>query len=184
MGMLERRWTLILGGTLVFGILVLPGPAALGRETEEQLLQRIQAEQNPVKKAKDEIKLARLKLTQVQNAYSQGHFEEGAKHLSALVEAMKSSWKLLQDSGRKASKHSEGFRELDISLRESVRALEDLGRTVSYYDRAPLVDAAQQLDRMRDEVLHALFPEEKTRNRKSSPAPQPAPNPENPTGVR
>jgi hypothetical protein len=182
--MFERRWTLILGGTLVFSILVLPSQAALGRETEEQLLQRIQSEQNPVKKAKDEIKLSRLKLTQVQNAYSQGHLEEGAKLLSALIDALKSSWKVLQDSGRKASKHPEGFRELDISLRESERALEDLERTVSYFDRAPLVNAAKQLDQTRDEVLHALFPEEKSHNRKGSPAPQPTPNPENPTGVR
>ena len=169
---------------LVIGVMLLAGGSALGRETEEQLLQRIQNEQNPVKKAKDEIKLAQLKLTQVQNAYSQGHIEPGVKLLGAFVDAMKSSWKLLQDSGRKAWKHPEGFRELDISLREDVRTLQDLGRTVSYFDRAPLVDAAQQLDQMRDEVLHELFPENKTHNPKGSPAPQTTTNPGSLTGVR
>jgi len=184
MGMLGRRGTLILAGWLVFGTLVLPFSAAVGSETEEQLLQRIQGEQNPVKKAKDEIKLARLKLAQVQSAYSQGHVETGAKLLATLVDAMQSAWKILRDSGRKASKQPEGFRELDISLRESVRALQDLGRTVSYFDRAPLENAAKQLDEMRDEVLHALFPQEKNRNRKGSPAPPTATNPGSPAGVQ
>jgi hypothetical protein len=97
---------------------------------------------------------------------------------------MKSSWKFLQNSGRKASKQPEGFRELDISLRENVRTLQDLGRTVSYFDRAPLMNAAQQLDQMRDEVLHALFPEDKTHNRKGTPAPQTTTSPESPMGAR
>ena len=183
MGMLGRRSNLILGSGLVLGILVLPGSAA-GGDIEAQLLQRIQREQNPVKKAKGEIKLARLELTQAQNAYAQGHIDEGGKLLGKLVEAMQASWKILRDSGRKASKQPEGFRELDISLRESVRALQDLGRSVSYFDRAPLETAAKQLDQMRDEVLHALFPEEKNRNRKGPPAPQTTTSPGSPTGLR
>jgi predicted Zn-dependent protease len=156
---------------------------ALGRETEEQLLQRIQSEQNPVKKAKDEIKLANLKFTQVHDAYSQGHIEAGIKLLGTFVDTLKTSWKFLQESGRKASKQPEGFRELDISLRENGRALQDLARTVSYFDRAPLEDAAQQLDQMRDEVLHALFPGGNPRTLKGSPPPQTT-SPGNPPGVR
>ena len=97
---------------------------------------------------------------------------------------MKTSWKLLQDSGRKASKQPEGFRELEISLREDVRSLQDLGRTVSYFDRAPLVNAAQELEQMRAEVLHALFPGDKPRTGKGSPAPQTTTSPGNPTEVR
>ncbi len=138
--------------------MMLAGSCAQARDTEAQLVQRIQSEKNPVKKAKDEIKLAQLKLAEVQDAYSQGHIDAGVRLLSALVDAMKSSWKFLQESGRKASKHPEGFRELDIALRENVRALQDLGRTVSYFDRAPVTHAAQQLEQEREEVLHALFP--------------------------
>ena len=110
----------------------------MGRETEEQLVQRIQSEQNPVKKAKDEIKLASLKLTQVREAYSQGHIEEGAKLLVTLTDTTKASWKILQNSGRRASKQPEGFRELEIALREDVRTLQDVGRTVRLLRPSPL----------------------------------------------
>lgn len=164
--------------------ILLTGLLAVGRETEEQLLQRIQSEQSPVKKAKDEIKLANLRLALVQDAYSQGHIDAGAKALGTFLEAMKASWKFLQDSGRKASKQPDGFRELEISLRENGRTLQDLERTVSYYDRAPLTDAAAELERIRGEVLHELFPGGTPRTRKGSPPPPTATSPGNPPEVR
>jgi hypothetical protein len=160
----------------VLGILI-TGWCAVGSGTEDPLHQRVQGGQS-------EIKLANLTLAHVHDAYSQGHTEEGAKLLGTFIGEMKTAWKVLQDSGRKASRQSEGFRELEISLRENVRALQDLGRTVSYYDRAPLVDAEQELEQMRVEVLHALFPEGKPRTLKGSPPPQKATSPVSPTEER
>jgi hypothetical protein len=156
----------------------------MGRETEEELLQQIQSEPNPVKKAKVQIKLAHLKLTQVQDAYSQGNIEAGAKLLGTFNDTMKASWKLLQDSGRKASKQPEGFRELEIALREDVRILQDLERTVTYLDRPPLENVVQELEQMRTEVLHALFPGRPPRTSKDSPPPHNATSPGNPTEAR
>jgi len=181
--MARERWTSLQVLAAVLGIL-LAGLCAMGRETEEQLLQRIQSEQNPVKKAKDEIKLASLKLTQVREAYSQGHIEEGAKLLVTLTDTTKASWKILQNSGRRASKQPEGFRELEIALREDVRTLQDVGRTVDFYDRAPLENAAQELEKMRGEVLHALFPGAPPRTLKGSAPPPTVTNPGSPTEVR
>ena len=167
----------------VLGIII-TGLQASGRETEAQLLQRIQSEQNPVKKAKDEIKLASLELTQVHDEYSTGHVDDGAKLLGTFIGEMKSSWKLLQDSGRKAPRQPEGFRELEISLREDVRSLQDLARAVSYFDRAPITSAAQQLEQMRDEVIHAQFPAGNPRGHKDAPPLQSTPAPDGPKEER
>lgn len=179
----RERWTILPVWFAVLGILF-ANWFAMGRETDEQLLQRIQSEQNPVKKAKAEIKLGSLQLEHIQDAYSQGHVEEGAKLLSTFVNTMKTAWKLLRESGRKASKQPEGFRELEISLRENVRLLQDLGRTVSYFDRAPLLNAADELERMRGEVLHELFPGGGPRPRKGLPPPPAATSPGSPTEDR
>ncbi len=181
--MARERWTRLQVSVAVLGIL-LAGPCAMARETEEQLVQRIQSEQNPVKKAKDEIKLASLKLTQVREAYAQGHIQEGAKLLVSLTDTTKASWKILQNSGRRASKQPEGFRELEIALREDVRTLQDVGRTVDYFDRSPLDNAAQELEKMRGEVLHALFPGAPPRTRKGSAPPPAVTNPGSPAEVR
>ena len=172
---------MLLSVWLAFLVVLLGGSWALGRDTEEQLLRRIQSEQNPVKKAKEEIKLSRLQLEQVHDAYTQGQVESGSKFLGVFVDTLKASWKLLQDSGRKASRQPEGFRELEISLREDVRSLQDLARTVSYFDRAPLTDAAQELEKMREEVLHAQFPGEPPRTHKGEPPPPTVTKPGGPT---
>src|SRR5271157_3364821 len=180
--MAQERWT-VLSVWLAVGVIMLAGLCAMGRETEEQLLRRIQSQQNPVKKAKDEIKLASLKLTQVHDAYSQGRIEAGAVLLGTFMDEMRTSWKLLQDSGREAAKQPEGFRELEMSLREDARLLQDLERTVSYFDRAPLVNAAQELEQMRVKVLHALFPGDIPLPGKGSP-PKTITRPGSPTEVR
>lgn len=147
--------------------------SALCRETEDQLLQRIQNEPNPVKKAKDEIKLSSLRFIQIRDDYTDGRTDSGAKLLGTFMGDMKNSWKLLQDSGRKAWKQPEGFRELEISLREDVRLLQDLARSVSYFDRGPLLNAAEQLDHMRDDVLRAQFPGGNPKTIKNATAPPP-----------
>lgn len=163
---------------------VLTGLCARARDTEEQLLHKIQSEQNPVKKAKDEIKLASLKLQQIHQEYSTGHVDTGAKLLGNFMGDVKSSWKLLQDSGRKAWKQPEGFRELEISLREDVRSLQDLARDVSYFDRAPITTAAQELEEMRYKVLNAQFPVGTARTLKTSNSPQAAASPVGPQAAQ
>jgi len=178
--MAQERWTALSVWLAVLGILLV-GVCAMARENEVQLLQRMQGEPNPVRKAKIEIKLANLRLTEVQDAYSRGQIETGAKLLGTFVEAIRTSRKMLQESGRRASKQPEGFRELEIALRENVRTLQDLGRTVSYFDRTPLTDAAPELDQMRGEVLQELFPGKPPVTRKDSSPPSttatPAPTP-------
>lgn len=181
--MARKRWRVFLVCGALLGILGV-GVCAMARENEQHLLHRIQNERNPVKKAKLEIKLAKLQLAEVQDAYGQGHTEVGAKLLGTFLATMKGSWKLLQSSGRNAAKKPDGFRELEISLRENGRDLQDLGRTVSYFDRAPVLNAAKQLDQMRGEVLHALFPEGYPLTRKKSPPPSTALSPAEPRAER
>jgi hypothetical protein len=161
--MVWRRSICLLACLAVWGMVSLPGSCAFGRETEEQLLERIQREHNPVKKAKYEIKLANLKLKEAQDAYKQRDVQLGSKLLEAVVEHMKSSWKILQESGRQAAKQPQGFKELDISLRQDGRLLEDLRHRVAYFDRGPVDKAAQEMERIRSEVLQALFPTVKRR---------------------
>ena len=155
--MLTRRVWLVAVGLLLLGTLpASAGPA--GRDTEEKLQQRLSRERNPVKRAKYEIRLGRLELDQAIAAYDHGTVELGAKLLTAYLERMRSSWQTLQASGRQAARQPRGFRELDIALREDGRLLQDVGHRVSYFDRGPIEKAGKEVDRIRSEVLRALFP--------------------------
>jgi hypothetical protein len=127
-------------------------------ETEAQLLARIQNEHDPVRKSKEETRLARIKLRQVIQAYEQGNMDQGAQLLSAYLGWIKDSWQILRSSGRNAARASQGFKELDIELREDERLLDDLERRVSYFERGPIEKAKKEVEQVRAEVLQALFP--------------------------
>jgi predicted AAA+ superfamily ATPase len=127
-------------------------------ETEAQLLARIQKDHDPVRKSKEETRLARMKLEQAIQAYDQGNVEQGAPLVDTFLGRIKDSWGTLKSSGRNAAHSPQGFKELDIELREDERLLEDLKRRVSYFDRDPIEKAAKEVEQVRAEVLQALFP--------------------------
>jgi hypothetical protein len=135
-----------------------PAPARQP-DSEPDLLGRLEREQNPVKKAKYQVRLGRI--LQAIDAYDQGSLEQGQRLLEAYLGRMKGSWQTLRDSGRRAVRQPQGFKELDIALREDARRLEDLKHHVPYTDRDPVEKVAQEVERIRAEVLHALFPAER-----------------------
>jgi hypothetical protein len=127
-------------------------------DSEQDLLDRIQREQNPVRKSKLELRLGRLKMQQAIDAYGQGRIDQGKSLLDGYLDRVKSCWQILKGSGRNAVKQPQGFRELDIALREDSRTLEDMSKRISYFDREPVDQTMQGINQVHDEVLHALFP--------------------------
>jgi hypothetical protein len=132
--------------------------SAPSSETEAKLLEREQKENNPVKKSKEEIRLARIKLRQAVQTYVQGDTEQGAQLVSAYLGRIKDSWQILRSSGRNAARAAQGFKELDIELREDDRLLDDLKRRVPYFERDPIEKAEKEIEQVRAEVIQALFP--------------------------
>ncbi len=155
------RW--LRAAALLIAVGLLPGNISRARreDTEEDLLPRIQRETNPVRKAKYEVRLARVKLLAGIDAFNKGDFEQHRQLLAAYLERIKSSWETLQKSGRQAARQPQGFKELDIALREDGRLLEDLRRRVPYNERRDVEEVEREVERIRNEVLRALFPAER-----------------------
>jgi hypothetical protein len=157
------RWRLSFG--IVFSltfvaVAVDPGPALYARhpDNEQDLLTRLGHEQDPVKKSKYATRLAQLKLQQSTDAYGKGDVEQGEKLLDDYLKWVQSSWDFLKGSGRQAERKPQGFKELDIALREDSRRFEDLQHRVPFADRDPVNKAAQATEKIRSEVLAVLFP--------------------------
>ena len=131
-------------------------------ETEQHLLARVQKETDPVKKSKGQTRLARIKLEEAIQAYEHGDIEQGVQLVNVYLGGIKDSWQTLRSSGRNAARNPQGFKELDIELREDVRLLDDLKRRISFYDRGPLEQTGKELEQVRAEVLQALFPVART----------------------
>jgi hypothetical protein len=156
--MTRRTFWLVTFSLLGVGVSLAGGSSALASETEAQLLVRLQNEHNPVKKSKEAVRLARMKLQQAIQAYGKGNAEQGVQLVSSFLGRIKESWQILKSSGRNAARDPRGFRELDIELREDSRLLEDLQRRISYFDRGPVEKTEKEVEQMRAEVLQALFP--------------------------
>src|SRR5437899_8940371 len=137
----------VLGAAVLFLIVFscAPGPAPLAArhpDTEEDLQARIEREQNPVKKAKYEVRLGRVKLTQAIAAYGAGDVDRCNGLVAAYLAQIKTAWTRLQSAGRNAVKKPEGFRELDIALREDARLIEDLQHRIPYNEREQVAKVA------------------------------------------
>lgn len=154
----KARWAFVM---LLAGILGCAPGLALPLpfdDTEAKLTQKLAREQDPVKKAKLEIKLARLTLLQAKDTRGKGEAKASLDLIQAYGAHIENAWNLLQKSGRAAHKKPQGFKELDIELREDGRYLEDLKRGFSLADREPIEKIIANVERIRAEVLKALFP--------------------------
>jgi hypothetical protein len=157
---------------LLLGALAGGASPARRADSEADLLARLERERNPVKRAKLEIRLGRVKLFQAIGAFDNGNVEECHQLLSAYLERMKGAWATLSSSGRQAWRQHQGFRELEIALREDGRYLEDLQHRIPYQDRGPVKKVAQEVEELRSQVLRALFPPERPRKKSSLSAPR------------
>ena len=154
----RRHWTCALTLAAVMGFGSVAAVSAARKDTEADLLARISRESNLIKKAKLEIRLARVKLMQAKNAREEGDIESSLQLLEAYAARVRSAWETLQQSGRPAHKKPQGFKELDIALREDERYLEDLQRSISVLQREPVEKISSDMSKIRAEVLKALFP--------------------------
>jgi hypothetical protein len=127
-------------------------------DDEAKLLSVLEREKNPVKKAKLETRLGRLKLQQAFSAYDQGQFDLCWKLFDDYLGHMKSAWTDLGASGREAARHPDGFKQLDIALRESGRDLEDFQTRVTFQEREAVDKIHAQTADLHNHVLDALFP--------------------------
>ena len=134
------------------------------RQGDEQKLQaRIERERNPVKRAKLKVRLGRVKLLQAIDAYDKTDHGPYQKLLDEYLEVMRSAWKDLQESGRQAWRKPDGFKQLDIGLREDTRFLDDFMHRVPYEERGSVEKVYHEAEKIRSAVLEALFPPERPR---------------------
>lgn len=137
------------------------------RDKEEKLTEKIAREKNPGKKARLQIRLAKLKLKQADAAYDRRDFDKGKALLRAYLDQVKSSWGTLQDADNAIRKHVRAFMKLEIALREDDRVLEDLRRSTPYPESESIKEIERESREVHNQVLEALFPDGFSRKERS-----------------
>lgn len=129
------------------------------KDKEYKLTEKIERERNPGKRARLQIRLAKLKLNQANAAYSHRDFVEGKILMQEYLKQVRNSWATLQNTQNAIRKHVRAFMDLEISLREDDRLLRDMQRHIPYPESETIKQVAIESSAIHKQVLEVLFPD-------------------------
>ena len=164
-----RRTLQICISALVMAIVV---SGAFPQDSIAQLRSRFAQESDPVRKAKQLPSLGSAEFGRIQKEAGEGHLADALAVLQSYRDEARSCVKGLDATGVDAEKHSAGFKQLQISLRESLRRLDALLPGMTSDEQGPFLVVRRDLDEMNRHVIEELFP------RRAPAGPQPARPPE------
>jgi hypothetical protein len=163
----RRLWV----GVLV--ALVAASVMAQGRTAE--LRARFQKETDPVRKARQVALLADSEFRGMHEKIDAGDLAAAAEIAGQVRDEAAASKNALDAKSRDAEAHPDGYKQLEISVRESVRRLDDIMVGLAKDEQKPLAEVRAELDTLDREMIHQLFPK---RPDAAAPADAPAAAPD------
>jgi hypothetical protein len=112
----------------------------------------------PVDKAKVLAKLGSRELDAVRSDLNAGNDEKALAAVERYRDAVRDTTQALSASGIDASSHSSGFKELQISLRVSIRRLDDLTLSLQQDLRPSFRAVRSDIEAAENTLIDALFP--------------------------
>jgi hypothetical protein len=134
--------------------------AAQEYHTTEQWRAKFDHEADPVHKAKLLLPLGESEFKDAEGALASDKPTEALDILKKYLEESQSSEKALQEKFPDAEKHANGYKQLQISLRGSLRRLDAMIVGLNEDDRKPFVEIRGQLDEIDRHLIHMLFPKQ------------------------
>ena len=129
---------------------------AQGRVSE--LERRFEQTLDPVGKAKLMPDLGEAEFAEIRKDVEADRQMDAVAGLEKYRDQAQACAKALDAAGLDAEKHSSGFKQLQISLRESLRRLDALLPMMTADDQAPFVEVRKELDELDRHLIQELFP--------------------------
>ena len=95
-----------------------------------------------------------------------GHVDQAIESLTQSRDEAERVYVALLATGRNPVKKSDGFKQLQIALRESVRGLRDVLYLVPFSRRAPVEAVRADMEQLNAQLLQQLFPPPKPKSKK------------------
>jgi hypothetical protein len=134
--------------------------AAQEYHTTEQWRAKFEHEADPVHKAKLLLPLGESEFKDAESALANDKAVEALDILKKYLDEAQSCQKALEEKFPDAEKHSNGYKQLQISLRGSLRRLDAMIVGLNEDDRKPFVEIRGQLDEIDRHLIHILFPKQ------------------------
>ena len=129
-------------------------------------LARYDQETDPVRKARALTKLGDDQIDEARKQLKAGDDVASLHTLEQYRDEIRHTAEALKATGLDAEKKPAGFKELQISLRESVRRVDDLILSLPVDKRPFFRDVRTDLVKTQNELIDALFPRQPDRNPK------------------
>lgn len=143
---------------LAAGWLWWPTLPARAEDLHSKLEAQYQSESDPVRKAKIVAKLGHFEIEQSRLDLKAGDEEKALAVLERYNDEVRKTAEALTASGIDSERRPAGFKELQISLREFIRQLDDLILTLPF-DKRPWFQAVRSdISATQNSLFDALFP--------------------------
>lgn len=145
------NWLRCSGVALLFVVLAAIANATPHAEPTVDELKAKVPSANTGEKAKLCVQIAEKELGETDKLYASDDVEKAQTALSDVVTFSE----LARDYSIQSRKHE---KQIEISVRSMTRKLNDLMHSLSHTDQEPVKNAIQRLERVRDDLLTAMFP--------------------------
>ena len=147
--------------SLALGLAIVVAPvAAQEYHTTEQWRAKYVRETDPVHKAKLLLPLGDSEFKDAEAALANEKLSEALNILKQYLDEAQSCEKELDAKFPDAEKHANGYKQLQISLRGSLRRLDAMIVGLTEDDRKPFVEIRGQLDEIDRHLIQQLFPKQ------------------------
>jgi hypothetical protein len=141
----------------------------------DDLLSRFEHDANPIHRARLMPKLGDVEFAAVRKDVEGGDVPAAVQALEKFRDQAQECMKDLDAQGTDAEKHPNGFKELQISLRETLRRLDALMGDLTRDEQDQFAGLRKEIDTMNKHVIRELFPRQP-----DTGAPPPKPQPQEP----
>lgn len=147
--------------SLALGLAIVVAPlAAQEYHTTEQWRAKYVRETDPVHKAKLLLPLGDSEFKDAESALANEKHSEALDILKQHLDEAQSCEKALDAKFSDPEKHANGYKQLQISLRGSLRRLDAMIVGLTEDDRKPFVEIRGQLDEIDRHLIQQLFPKQ------------------------
>lgn len=122
------------------------------------LRSRFAREADPVRRARLMPQLGEAELQDVQKEIAAGEVSHALEILKDYRDQTEQCQKGMDALGVDVEKHAGGFKQLQISLRESLRRLDEALVSLPADEQKPFLDVRKELDRINRHLIRQLFP--------------------------
>jgi hypothetical protein len=115
-------------------------------------------ETDPVHKAKLLTQLSDSEFREIQTLLGAGNLTDASPIANQLADEAESTVKALDARGRDAEKHPEGYKQAEMSVRGSLRRIDNILIELSGDDQKPFLEVRNRLDELEKQLIRELFP--------------------------